>query len=217
MTTGNPKRNETSKPKLDERFITTVEGKEFVKYPGLLDLAHQTGIESIEVQLIQIPNLENENTAICQASVISKSGQKFTDIGDANPMNCNPRVAKHIIRMASTRAIARALRSFTNIGMTCLEELGENDSFNGNNFQKTNRKKSAVFQNANGNGGNGSKPKRLAMMSEAQKRAINNLRNRRNMTLEDLKEMVLQSYGIDLVNLSSSDASSLIQNLQQSA
>jgi hypothetical protein len=57
--------------------------------------------------------------------VVSSNGETFTDVGDANPENCNSRIAKHLLRMASTRAIARALRSFTNIGMTCLEELGD--------------------------------------------------------------------------------------------
>jgi hypothetical protein len=113
------------KPKLDERFITTVEGQEFVKYPGLLDLGHQKGILKIEVEALQFPTKENGNVAICKATVVSKSGETFTDIGDANPGNCSSKVAKHLLRMASTRAIARALRSFTNIGMTCLEELGD--------------------------------------------------------------------------------------------
>jgi hypothetical protein len=56
---------------------------------------------------------------------LSKSGEIYSDVGDANPQNCNSRVSKHLLRMASTRAIGRALRSFTNIGMTCLEELGD--------------------------------------------------------------------------------------------
>ena len=37
------------KPLLDERFITTIQGKEFAVYRGLLDLAHQKGIQMIQV------------------------------------------------------------------------------------------------------------------------------------------------------------------------
>jgi hypothetical protein len=114
---------ERVKPKLDERWITTIEGREFVKYPGLLDLGHQKGISQIEVDPIQLPTQDNGNFAICKATVISKTGDSFTDLGDAHIGNVSSKVSKHILRMASTRAIARALRSFTNIGMTCLEEL----------------------------------------------------------------------------------------------
>jgi hypothetical protein len=116
---------ERKKPKLDERFITTIEGKDFVMYPGLLDLGHQKGILKIEVEPMQLPTKENGHFAVCKALVVSSNGETFTDVGDANPENCNSRIAKHLLRMASTRAIARALRSFTNIGMTCLEELGD--------------------------------------------------------------------------------------------
>jgi hypothetical protein len=120
-------------PKLNEQFLITIEGKDFVKYPGLLDLGHQKGISSIEVEILQIPTKENGNFAICKAVVVSKLGETFSDIGDANPQNCNSKVAKHLLRMASTRSIARALRSFTNIGMTCLEELGDLKDIAGDN------------------------------------------------------------------------------------
>ena len=116
---------ERRKPKLDERFITTIENKDFVLYAGLLDLAHQRGILKIDVDPIQIPTKENDHMAICRAIVVSKSGEVFSDVGDATPQNCHPRVAKHLLRMASTRAIARALRSMTNVGMTALEEIGD--------------------------------------------------------------------------------------------
>ena len=79
----------------------------------------------IEVEPLQIPSKENDHFAICKATVLSKSGEIYSDVGDANPQNCNSRVSKHLLRMASTRSIGRALRSYTNIGMTCLEELGD--------------------------------------------------------------------------------------------
>jgi len=112
-------------PKLDDRFIIEIDGNQFVKYAGLLDLGHQRGISQIEVDPLQLPTKENGNFAICQATVVSKTGESFTDIGDANPTNCNVKVGKHLLRLASTRAIARALRTFTNIGYTCLEELAD--------------------------------------------------------------------------------------------
>ena len=112
-------------PKLDERWITKIEGKEFVKYPGLLDLAHQHGLSSIEVDIVQMPTAENGNFAVCKATVMSKIGETYTDIGDANPGNCSSKVVKHLLRLASTRSIARALRSYTNVGMTALEELAD--------------------------------------------------------------------------------------------
>jgi hypothetical protein len=130
--TENGKFLERKKPKLDERFIITLEGKDFVTYPGLLDLGHQKGILKIEVEPLQIPTKENEHFAVCKALVVSTNGETFTDIGDANPSNCNSRVSKHLLRMASTRAIGRALRSFTNIGMTCLEELADYNDAIGN-------------------------------------------------------------------------------------
>ena len=116
---------ERRKPKLDERFVTTIENRDFVLYAGLLDLGHQKGILKIDVEPLQLPSAENGHMAICKATVLSKSGEVFTDVGDANPQNCHPRVAKHLLRMASTRAIARALRSMTNVGMTALEEISD--------------------------------------------------------------------------------------------
>ena len=127
---------ERVKPKLDERWITTIEGKEFVKYPGLLDLGHQKGISQIEVEVVQLPTAENGHFAVCKATVVSKVGESFVDIGDANPGNCSSKVSKHILRMASTRAIARALRSFTNIGLTSVEECDFSD-VTGNGSEST--------------------------------------------------------------------------------
>lgn len=112
------------KPRLDERWITSIKGKDFVVYSGLLDLAHQMGLQSMEVEVEQYPSKDNGNEAICKAVTHSNDGQVFVDYGDANPKNTSSMVVNHLIRVASTRAKARTLRDMTNIGMTCLEELG---------------------------------------------------------------------------------------------
>ena len=119
------------KPVLDERFIIQIKRKEtvkeFVLYAGLLDLAHQKGIKRMLVEAIQYPTKDNKMEAICKATVESKDGELFVEMADANPLNVNRMVVEHILRVAATRAKARALRDFTNIGMTCLEELGDID------------------------------------------------------------------------------------------
>ena len=263
---------EKKKPKLDERFIKTIEGRDFVLYSGLLDLAHQKGLIKIEVEPLQFPTKENGNFAICKATATSKFGEMFVDVGDANPLNCNPKVAKHLLRMASTRAKARALRDFDDIGMTCLEELGDLDEVIGEEaseqgkFRKPIPKKAlkpaepsqeAKAEKGNGsNGENGSNVKGKAVslkaeetkpvpqseskpapkpepkpapkaepkpdqpapqMSSAQKSAIFNLSRRRGITVDELEKMSQQSYGVPLENLSSTNASTFIRQLQQSA
>jgi hypothetical protein len=116
---------ERYRPKLDESFIKKIEDKDFVLYAGLLDVAHQRSLVSVDVELLQFPSDDNKQTAICKATVKTIDGKIFSDIGDASPNSCNHKIQKHIIRMASTRAKARAFRDMDNIGMTALEELGD--------------------------------------------------------------------------------------------
>jgi len=161
---------ERKKPKLDERFITTIEGKDFVMYPGLLDLGHQKGILKIEVEPMQLPTKENGHFAVCKALVVSTTGETFTDIGDASPENVNSRIAKHLLRMASTRAIARALRSFTNIGMTCLEELGDlNDVIGSESRQPARREVKQFRKKGNGREVKPAAPEKAAQQGKAAK------------------------------------------------
>lgn len=107
---------------INEKFIINLQGKSFVTYEGLLDLAHQKNLKSIYVELVQVPTKENNMTAICKATVIGDKGT-FIDYGDASPSSVNSKIQPHLIRMASTRAKARALRDFTNVGMTAIEEI----------------------------------------------------------------------------------------------
>src|SRR5208283_162335 len=44
---------EKRKAKLDERFIKNIQGRDFVIYSGLLDLAHQKGLIKLGVEIVQ--------------------------------------------------------------------------------------------------------------------------------------------------------------------
>ena len=174
-----------------------------------------------------------------------KTESCYIDIGDANPANCTEKIAKHLIRMASTRAKGRALRDMCNIGIACLEELESvDDVIESKTPQKTITKKPTVMKpkplattnrpeenKAPAKTENVSAPVKKAepkvtppkqesdspAMSEAQKRAIFNLSRRRGISVEDLEAMVADEFGTDLENLSSSAASTFIRTLQQAA
>jgi hypothetical protein len=109
-----------------KEYIITRQGKDFVLYEGLLDEAHQQGLKRISTTLVQIPHEDNGNIAVVQAEVETGKGV-FAGIGDASPANVNRMIVPHLIRMAETRAKARALRDAVNIGVTAVEELGDFD------------------------------------------------------------------------------------------
>ncbi len=210
------------KPIIDPRFIREIEGKQYVLYAGILSQAHQMNLNRIEVEILQYPTSENHMTAICKAVVESKDGDLYVDIGDANENNCNPRVVKHLLRMASTRAKARALRDFTNIGMTCLEELetdviGDNPSTASTpTTTKTRGRKprETVSQPDSGNGdGSGNTPSKK--ITEAQRQAILNLSRRRGLTHLELERLIKETYKADLTDLTTNQASALINSFQR--
>jgi hypothetical protein len=117
-------------------YMVERQGKTFVLYAGLLGHAHDLGLEGITTVLIQVPSDENGRVAIVMASVTMKSANAnrpeavrvFTGIGDASPDNVARMMIPHILRMAETRAKARALRDATNIAVTSVEELGPGGS-----------------------------------------------------------------------------------------
>jgi hypothetical protein len=112
---------------IDRRFVMDRQGKDFVLYAGLLDKATEKGLRRLVARLVQIPTQDNGMVAICAAEAEFEDGRIFADIGDASPGNVGPKIAAHIIRMASTRAKARVLRDGLNIGGAAFEELGPDD------------------------------------------------------------------------------------------
>ena len=116
---------------MKKEFLIERQGKTFCLYVGLLNLAHETGLKSIKTELVQVPSEGNNRVAICTAVVtMEKDGveRTFTGIGDAAPNNVAPAMQTCLIRMAETRAKARALRDATNVGVAAFEELGDEDA-----------------------------------------------------------------------------------------
>src|SRR3712207_6283125 len=110
-----------------DEFLITRQGKQYVLFAGLLDEAHSRGLRGIDTELIQVPDDANGSVAIVKATAEMDDGRRFSGIGDASPENVGRNIVPHLIRMAETRAKARALRDAVNVGATALEELSDGD------------------------------------------------------------------------------------------
>lgn len=96
---------------------------EAVSLKGLLSLAHDEELRTVRTGIVELPSAQNGQRAVIKAFVRTKRGV-FSGTGDATPENVNPEVSGHTIRVAESRAIARALRLAVNIGEVAIEELG---------------------------------------------------------------------------------------------
>lgn len=120
-----------------DEFLITRQGKQYVLFAGLLDEAHNRGLQGIDTELIQVPEEANGNVAVIKATVHMEDGRNFSGIGDASPSNVGRAIVPHLIRMAETRAKARALRDAVNVGATALEELSDGDDAPPANYATT--------------------------------------------------------------------------------
>lgn len=111
---------------IDQAQVINRQGKDFVLYAGLLAAAHNAGLQGIHTTIVQCPSPHNDQTAIVHATAEFPWGS-YTGIGDANPENTSRNIVVHRIRMAETRAKARALRDALNVGMVAYEEIGGPD------------------------------------------------------------------------------------------
>ena len=111
---------------LKDRSGRVIGTKEVVTYQGLLSKAHDEGLKAIRTSLVQIPLDDNGRTAIAKAEVETERG-RFEALGDASPESVTSFLTPHLIRMAETRAKARALRDAVNVGVVSFEELDGED------------------------------------------------------------------------------------------
>jgi hypothetical protein len=156
-----------------------------VVYAELLSKAHGEGLKSIRTELLLQPAEDNGRLCIVKAIVETERGH-YEGLGDADPGSVEAFLAPHLIRVAETRAKARALRDAVNIGVVSFEELDgvslDRDSNPGSGAQPASRSPrhakpapAPARPRGNGNGtlkaaprsGNGSEP-----MSEAQRRYL---------------------------------------------
>ena len=113
--------------------LTNIQGSDFVLLGGLLELAHEHGLESIETEMLSMD--WDHGTAVFKATAKGARGT-FAGHGDAAPGSLSHQMLPSFIRMAETRAIARSLRNYLGIGMTCSNELPSNAGDKGDKGDK---------------------------------------------------------------------------------
>jgi hypothetical protein len=104
---------------IPQQFLTEIHGKMFIKYEGLLTLAHERGLVNLSAHFISVTG----DLALGEATAEFADGKIFKECGDATPANVHPKVKPHFPRMALTRAKARALRDALNISVCSVEEM----------------------------------------------------------------------------------------------
>jgi hypothetical protein len=180
--------------------------KEVVTYQGLLSKAHDEGLKRIATRLVQIPTDDNGRTAIAKAAVETGKGQ-FEALGDASPLNVNSFIVPHLIRMAETRAKARALRDAVNIGVISFEEL-DGEVAEGAGRPVDNRTSpAAAAEVGNGNGSRNA-------MTEGQRRYLFRLLAAHGLQGEAAHEHLKHAFHVEtLAAIGKSDAAQMIDRL----
>ena len=107
---------------IPREFIVNIQGdKEFITYEGLLNMFHENGGKEIQTSLEQ--SMLGEEVFFIFKAVVTGERGTYVGYGDACKGNVSPMVIKHMMRIAETRAKARALRDYNNVGMCSVEEL----------------------------------------------------------------------------------------------
>jgi hypothetical protein len=106
---------------VDPRYIVTIQGRPFVKYAGLLELAQERGLMELTAQW----TYNDAELSLAEAVATFRDGRHFHECGDATPGNVTAKVAPHFRRVALTRAKARVLRDALGVDLVAVEELSD--------------------------------------------------------------------------------------------
>lgn len=190
-------------PKLKASAIRKIKGKDAATYEGMLDFAHQHGINELKVDILQFPTCENDHTAICKAALKTTSGKTFVDIGDASPSSTPQGCSEHYIRMASTRAKTRVLSDAFNIKSKINSDHEQDESFIDADFTVVERLPLSEAQPSPHP--NPISPKQISM--------IKGLASKQNMSDEELENIATQKFNKDINSLSTKEAHLLIKHI----
>jgi hypothetical protein len=190
--------------------------KEVITYQGLLSKAHDEGLKAVRTSLIQVPSDENGRTAIAKAEVQTEKGC-FEALGDASPDSVTSFLTPHLIRMAETRAKARALRDAVNVGVVSFEELDGGDFPDREESDLGSGARASRATRPRGNGatrpvrtGNGSSES----MSEAQRRYLFRLMATQGYQKEAAEERMKDLFLVDsLSTVTKAQATKMIDEL----
>jgi hypothetical protein len=223
--------------KADQQLVRTVDvrdragnvvgSKEVVLYAGLLNQAHEEGLQKVCTSIVQVPTEENGRLAIIKAEVQTERGL-FEAVGDACPENVDDFLAPHLIRVAETRAKARALRDAVNVGVVSFEELDgvslDRDSSPGSGAPSTRSPRTPVSSSpparprASGpsrppRSGNGSEP-----MTEAQRRYLFRIMSGQGYQRDAAEERLKEIFEVSaLSEITKAAATQMIDQLLQTS
>ena len=100
-------------------FLQHIQGQTFIKYAGVLQLAHERGLQELRATW----TYNDGELSLAHAVALFPFGT-FEECGDSTPES-GKRVGLHWRRLSLTRAKARCLRDALGIDMCSVEELSE--------------------------------------------------------------------------------------------
>jgi hypothetical protein len=105
--------------------LILLDSKWYVTHSGLLRIAQRRRCHGIKTSLQYVVSDPTARRWVFKATVYKTPGSKgFVGYGDADPSNSSPLVRGSELRLAESRAIARALRAAYAIGLCSVAELG---------------------------------------------------------------------------------------------
>jgi hypothetical protein len=199
--------------------------KSLTYYADLISSIQEKGIlKELRTEIVQLPAKENNHLAVVKATVITGMGV-FTGLGDASPISVEKEFVPHLLRVAETRAKARALRDALGIGVVAAEELildgkeeaveavksDANPSGNGSNGDGEKKEVVApqISAPANPASATASNSKPIPM-TDSQRRILFRLLQTRGIEGDKSKEFLKENFHADDLRLVTKEAADLL-------